>query len=503
MPVSSRNARITRLSASPWLLGGGTFLVALALTLWVALPQWTATLFFGFPTTASIDELIPVLGLTDAGSYLKAAVDLQDGSMSTENRWVLGLWPPGMPVILATMVKLGGGASPVLGMVFLLCVLWSAVLATAALFLIPRRGYITFAIFGFMWVGTPIFTGWTIHDGVLGSDGLATALGTLVTIGLLWAAVAKTRERPRFLLFALLGLGLAALAHLRIMWFYAVPAALGVLAVIVLVRILVMWARGRKDQIRRERRGYLEWGTLAVMFVIACTPWTLYVGTRLHPGNFSWSTGDYQWAQLWMTDEHLNNNGAGFLENGGGNWPCDLDPQRCGELAEIEFSTDLPYGGQGVNSFSDFQEEALKVALTNPAEFIADRTEVTVETWLSVPGEAVGSYDNLGFGLATLAAFFASLVILVRDGIRRRSAAAVLVFLILGANIGVVWLTHFETRYVVPLQAISLIVVAFSIVPLEGRLWHRITARGRAQSEPVVDQSDPLSPDLPLTDRLP
>lgn len=476
-------------SASPWrlrtrlIVAAAAFFGSLLLELWIALPQGLATEFFGVPSTTSVSDLLPILGGSDAGSYLGAALDLQDGSLSPAYQWVLNLWPPGMPVILAVLLKIGGGASPVVAMVVILCVLWSTVMTAVAVIFLPRRAYVTVAVFTIVWILSPIFTGWTTKGGVLGSDGLATALGSLVAIGFLWATFAEKPARPRYALFVLLGIGLAALAYLRIMWFYAVPAALAVLLVVVALRLLILRLRRRPTGIAENRNGYLSWVALAGTFLALCAPWTVYGEAVLHPGSYSWSQGDYQWAQLWMTDDYLNNNGAGFLETGGANWPCDIDPDRCEELADEELSTDAPYGGQGQNTFSTFQREAILVAITNPGPFVVDRTDYTIRAWLSEPGASVGTFGNVGFGIATLVMFLASLAVLVVWTIRRRAAGPLLIFLILGANLGVVWLTHFETRYVVPLQAMSLIVTAFWLAPRESRLWSRLSnARAERQA---------------------
>jgi hypothetical protein len=396
--------------------------------------------------------------------------------MSSAHLWVLNLWPPGMPVLLATMIKLGGGASPILPMVILLCVLWSITMAAATLLLFSRGGFITIVAFAVLWIASPIFTAWTIHNGVLGSDGLATALGSLVAIALLWVSTAQRAKRPRYALYIGVGACLAALAYLRIMWFYAVPAALGALLAIVVIRLIVLRLRGRRGEISNGRRGYLEWGALALTFVILCAPWTIYVGKVLHPGNYQWSTGDYQWAQLWTPPKTLTAEGGGFIIAGGGTWPCEVDPQECATLRSEELPTKHPYGGSKPNTFHRFELDAVVAAVTHPIAFIGNRFNYSMRTWLSTPGETVGTFGNVGFGLITLLCFFLSIGLLVAASARRR-AGPLLVLLILAANVGVLWLTHFETRYVVPLQAMSVVVVALWAAPLEGKFWVWIAAR--------------------------
>ncbi|MET4703224.1 hypothetical protein [Frigoribacterium sp. UYMn621] len=478
------------------ILGVSVLVLSFIIEVWIALPEWTKTKFFGLSATVPISKLSPVLGGTDAGSYLNAAVDLQDGVMSQAHIWVLNLWPPGMPYLLAVLVKLGNGASPVIPMVLLLCALWSLVLTFSALIFIPRRGYISFAVFAIFWVASPIFTGWTIHAGVLGSDGLATALGTLVALGVLWASQTAPRK-PRVWLFILLGIALAALAYLRIMWLNAVPAALIGLVVVVGVRYIVNRVRlrnqSRKAASPESRRGLIEWGALGLTFIILCAPWTIYGERVLHPGSFSWSQSDYQWAQEWMTDKRLTNIGGGFIVTGGGNWPCHLEPLKCAALNKQESAREFPFAGIAPNTFGFFEKESFKAALTNPLPFVGNRTVYTVQTWLTIPGGSVGRFDNIGFGILTLIAFIGALAILLRDSIKRRAAGPLMIFFILGANIAVVWLTHFETRYVVPLQAMSILVVALYAIPRERRLWGRFIARRSSNLPtglPVAERSE-------------
>ncbi len=478
------------------LVAAVAFVASFLLELWLALPQGLSTKFFGVPLTTSIHKLLPILGESDSGSYLGAALDLQDGHMSPAHSWVLNLWPPGMPVLLATLIKIGGGASPILAMVILLCVLWSITMAIAAVLLISRGGIIATIAFAVVWIASPIFTAWTTHNGVLGSDGLATAIGSLVAITFIWVSTAPHGPRPRYGLYVALGASLAALAYLRIMWYYAVPAALGALLAIVAIRLIILRIRGRHGEFRRQRRDYIEWGALALTFVILCAPWTIYVGTVLHPGNYQWSTGDYQWAQEWTPPATLIKEDGGFIIAGGGTWPCQIDPAECATLRTEELATKHPYSGSKPNTFHHFELDSVVAAVTHPIAFIGNRATFTVKAWLSTPGASVGTFGNIGFGLLTLLCFLVAIGVLIAWSIRTR-AGPLLVLLILGANMAVLWLTHFETRYVVPLQAMSIVVVALWLAPYEGRLWARLAGRRRGDVGDVAEaanQSDGADP---------
>jgi hypothetical protein len=177
-----------------------------------------------------------------------------------------------------------------------------------------------------------------------------------------------------------------------------------------------------------------------------------------------------------MSDSHLDSIGAGFLKNGGANWPCNIAPTQCAVLAKHELATAAPYSGQAPYTFTFFEHASIKAAAQNPVAFVANRSGFTIGAWLSSPGAGVGTFDNVGFGVLSLVAFLAALAVLIWQSIEQR-AVSVFLFLILGANIGVVWLTHFETRYLVPLQTISLVVLALAIVRFERGLWSKLQSR--------------------------
>jgi hypothetical protein len=460
-----RRARIDDVLSRPRsrvALAVATFVVALIVTLLIGLPQGTDSHFYGGDADATADELIATLGGSDSGSYLSAADDLLDGSMSADNAWVLSIWPPGMPYLLAALIPITGDA-PILGMVIVFAIL-SAAAAAAMMTLLARslRGLIVGAAAVAFWLASPQFwalpTGWA----VIGSDGIATCIAVIVVCTLFLAERQNVRRR-RIALFIASGVGLAALAYLRTVWAVGIPIALAIVVLAALVVVAVRWLRSRRTFSPRSAPLVVGWIALAGVYAALCLPWTVYGATELHPGKITWSDADFQWAKSWMTDEYLEGEGSGFLAAGGANWPCEIDEATCEEIMERQLATESPYSGAAPQTFIYYRNLAFRVALGNPVEFVGNRTLITWESWMSTPGEPVGSYRSVGWGVVTLLAFVGSLVALIVRGFRG-SATSLFVALLLGANLGILWLTHFETRYLIPLHAISLVVIADLLV---------------------------------------
>ena len=465
-------------------IGFGTFVLSLGIYLLLAFPQFADTKFYGLSLDATTADLVDGLGFGDGGSYTRLAVDLQHGYISPGNRWILNLWPPGVPFVLLVILKLTGGGLPIVPMIVLVGCLWSLALSLLALILLRRRAFISFGLFAVVWLAGPLLSGWTIHGGVISSDGISAALTAILVIALYFATqdeFQKFSRRIRFGYYFAVGLLLGVLSLFRVTWLFATLASLVALGIYLAVVALRRWRRHRlaRDPVGQSLKAILtRWSAVVVGFAVLAAPWTIVLGTYVHPGNLSWSTGDYQLAQTWMTDDYLKKGNAGFLIDGKANWACELDPTECAKLMQIETAREHPFDGTGENSFSDFQRRAILAAVEHPAEFVAQRTDVTVRAWLSVPGEPVGSMRAVGFGIVTLAFFLFSCGLLIRRFCQGHSEAFFLLMLA-GANIGMLWLTHFETRYMMPLQVIGLVVIVLALSTKEREFAHRLVNHRR------------------------
>jgi len=459
------------------LVFAGSMLIYLA----VAFPVLGETEFYGLGLDATTPQLLAVLGGSDAGSYTTIAYDFLDGRIEDANRWILNLWPPGVPFLLWVIMLVSGGALPIVPFVVVTGVLWSAALTLLAALLIKRRAFLLMILVAAAWLGGPLLTGWTVHRGAISSDGISAALTAIVAVALLWIGEPefdRIRGWRRQLYFGAIGLLLGMLCLFRVTWLFAILASAVALVAFLAIRALVRAVRRRRgNEARRPLGGALPWVAAVVGFAIVVGPWTVVAGRVIHPGNYSWSLGEYQWAQTWMSDEQLAANDAYFLIDGEVNWACDLDPAQCLQLETDESAKDVPYDGSGEHSFGDFQRRAVLAAAANAIPFIGARASTTFVAWMSTPGDRVGAWSNVPFGLISLLAFATALALLVRESIRGRSGAFLLLMLA-GANLGMIWLSHFETRYLMPLQVIGLVVVVVVASRHEASLWRRLR-RGR------------------------
>ena len=468
-------------------VGLGVFVIALCLYLALAFPQLGDTEFYGIPLTSTPAQFLHQLGGSDSGSYSRLALDFLDGNVSAENRWILNLWPPGIPFLLWFFMIVFGGTLPIVPMVVLTACLWSTALALLAVILVRRGAYVVFALFAAAWLFGPLLTGWTIHDGVISSDGISAALTAVVAIGLYFSTqqeFAAVPGKTRIVYFAGIGFLLGVLSLFRVTWLFAALASL--LALAIFLAVVAVSRRLRRaspvTSAPTMRSTVISWGAVVTGFALLTAPWTVALGTVVHPGSYTWSSGDYQWAQLWMTDRHLEEGNASFLVDGEANWACEINPVECRELEQIEQEKTAPYNGVGI-TFDEFQKRAILTAASHPLEFVGLRSVTTFETWLSVPGQPVGSMTAVTSGLISLVLFLFSCVSLVRDSIKGRSGAFFLLMLA-GANLGMVWLTHFETRYMMPLQTIGLVVAALALATHERGIRHRIITWSKERRKP-------------------
>ncbi|WP_157981682.1 hypothetical protein [Protaetiibacter intestinalis] len=473
------NARTRLVPRRSWSIG--VFIVALAVFLVIAFPALGDTRFYGIGLDATVPQLLKALGGSDSGSYTTLAYDYLDGTVDASNRWILNLWPPGVPFLLWVIMSVNGGALPIVPMLVITGIVWAAALALLAAVLIGRRAFVTLGLFSLAWLASPLLTGWTIHNGAISSDGISAGLTAILALGIYLTSqpeFAGIRRGRRLRYFGGLGLLLGLLCLLRVTWLFAALAALAALGVYLLIRTIVRTTRRRTPDAPAPLRHLTQWGVFLVGFGLVTSSWTIALGTYVHPGSYSWSSGDYQWAQLWMDDERLESYNARFLIDGEANWACDIDRAQCAELERVEVgkADGSPYDGNGPTTFSTFQRYALTTAITHPGPFIAMRSATTVEAWFAVPGDPVSSWTSVPFGALSLLTFLAAIVILAIDSIRGRSGPFLLLMLA-GAHLAMIWLTHFETRYMMTFQVIGLVVIAIAVSPLERRVWHRIRTR--------------------------
>ena len=457
------------------------FLAAVAIT-WIffilivldLLPNGLETPYLGVTVSASPQELLPVLGFSDSGNYLRGAIDLQDLVIGTDNRWIFNLWPPGQMLLLAIVIKIG--LPPVLTLMIVFAFLWSVI--GAVIFLKASSAKIWYALLPFvliLWFTDSPFLGWNQSEGAIGTDGIGAAVLCLLFIyfSILWRKVMQgTAFNPWMSGFAV-SATLSFLSHLRIIFLFSIIFSfMLVLAMRIVKQLPKNVSKSRVEKPSLDKfRGHVTQKTkllliILMTFSVSLVPFTVYKSQITD--SISWSNSDYQWAQRWMTDEYLTKNKAGFLVDGGANWACEIDPDRCEVIQKSELRTQSPYSGFNSYDFAEFRNLAFISILRNPIGFLENRIAGLGKAFTGDAGAAVGSNSNLLRGVVFLLMYVYLLIRGIAQ-LRRLDEFELFTLLMLIGLVAPLFVAHFETRYLIPVQAFTLVVFTFHVATINNR----------------------------------
>ena len=453
MPSEIKNAKNFRI------LSFIAFLASLLVGMRTAFPDGMDTQFSGVGFLAPSAELIQSLGLSDPGNYMRVAVDLQDLQLSEENEWILNLWPPGMPFYLGILTRFSFNSNPTLFALSLFLIFWSLIYVTLLMKLIRMRRYLLSIAFTYVWLFSPLLTGYNTDYGVLASDGISSVLMAFAILILFKVLLpVYSTHKSSFFWPIFLGFLLATAAHFRMVWFFSILLGLTFSLIISVLRQLLR----RKRCTLKSKREFAHSMTLylltVVSFLLCLIPWTLIAETKLHPGNYNWSNADYVWAQRWMNDQYLIDNGANFLVEGNANWSCEIAIAKCQDIYDQESRAGTYYSGFGPNSFADFRREALVSAADNPFSWMSLMTAKLLETWYTSPGASIGSAPNPIGGTLTLFTYLLSLVLLLKFLARTNSPFAYFLVLLQLGTVAILFLAQFESRYLIAAQVLGIVV---------------------------------------------
>jgi hypothetical protein len=421
------------------------------------------TKFFGsVDLNASNNILIAGLGLSDTGNYMRVAVDVQDLTISQENKWIIGLWPPGMPGYLAFLTFISGGGNPTAIATLVFISLWSLLYAILVSILISKKFLLIALGFSYIWLFSPLLTGYNTDYGVLASDGISSiimAFAVIIVFKLF--SVHQSSSSKVIVLSTLLGFTLATAAHFRLVWTFSILAGI-ILSYMFYFLANRLLSYSKSGNLASKRKDLLfPFSITSFVFVLLLIPWTLIAEAKIHPGSYNWSNGDYVWAQRWMSDQYLIDGGASFLVEGEANWSCEIDKEQCAEITQAEISAGTFYSGNGPYSYAEFRNRALISAVENPMHWLKIMTSKLLETWLTMPGAPIGSAPNLLGGVLTILAYLASLFYLLRDFLRANNIFALFLFFVSTITVAVLYLEHFESRYMIPTQVLALVILVF------------------------------------------
>lgn len=159
------------------------------------------------------------------------------------------------------------------------------------------------------------------------------------------------------------------------------------------------------------------------------------------------SAGDYVYAQRWLTNEQLDSVGAGFVREGGGNWPCLADPRTCAKLNPIAVPS---LQGETVD-LERLREATVRSFLSRPDRVLAVKAPIMLRAHASLPGASVDSFSRsaVAFWLATLFLLAATLRDVRLFDARILALGTIVSFVFV--PYAVLFFIHVETRYLLPI----------------------------------------------------
>lgn len=396
----------------------------------------------------TIDELIrDVTRVGDPISFATAGVDIfETGWIRQENTWIFNLWPPGISLLHAAVLFVLGREAPILGVFQCLALLLHSSFAFALYTTLRLYLNKPFAFLGgclpYLF---PVTAAYLLHPtGVaLGETFAAGFFG----LGVLAALSAENQQN--YLRAVLAGICFALSAYFRSQFEF-----------ILLVFVVFSFAAFVIFMIPTIRRGFglrrlvKSFTCLAVVIVIsqaALLPWRMY--HLVNHGSAKWVfTTDLVLQNSIKTDEQLNANFGSFVERGGGNVVCEINPSSCGRT-------------------EDARNLYFNTLLNQPIEWIAFKAALLPTYWFSPVGTA-HIFIQVGYNSILALFLLASAVMILFVKSIRQISAWISMFLIGGTVVAaysaIFTLVHFEARYFYFLKFISPVFFMISLAFFTG-----------------------------------
>jgi hypothetical protein len=426
-----------------------------------ALPDGLNTQILGNSLFENSINIVPSLGMADSAWYLTAALDLRDFKIETQNSWIFNLWPPGMIIYYYFLDAVTFGSGVIFLHLVILSFLWSLNYTLFSNYLIDHKANLSFIAFTFLWIFSPLVNYWKSEVGFFTADVLALNISTLLLIKVFISRPINSMNKRKFFIFSLtIVVLLSFLSHLRIIWMVTILIMITLGWIFVLIDLVLNKSKNRYivDPVSTHL-SFKSYGLIFLVFIFSLLPWTLLAEKHVRPGTYSWiKGGDYSYAQRWMPSQYLSDNGATFLIEGGANWACIINNEMCSQIFVSESNSANPYSGQNL-SYIEFRDLAFSQIKQKPIDFFKFKYRITVDAWLTNPGDKVGG-NRVIFGMITLAGLAVALIITILR--RPKNLLLILVaFLTHLVYLGSIVINHFETRYLLPLHAFSIIVFFF------------------------------------------
>jgi hypothetical protein len=398
---------------------------------------------FGVSLSDSPSTLSSTFGYADAGSYLKAAIELNALDRLTQNQyWVINLWPPGMIWLDAALLRLSGTGFAIVVAV-ITTIIWTGL---ASLFALKVReklgGLVAILSITVLLTSSPIQM-WMLDSGLFYAEGISISAFLLGLIFLLRGN--QSDDIKRILAYGIsAGCSLAVAAYFR-STFSTIETGLMLFTLFIGAALLIGRFRRLEpsSKLVLRKRFALVGSAWLAMFTLM-EPWLQFTSTSIR-GVRAWSVVGGGFIRNVWVDRDLS---ADFMKAGGVGWGCEIDPEFCLRVAEYENSTKSPY------PLGEIVLKTIQTALSHPIEYLSDRFHYISTGWFS--NEVSMGNIALVWGFVTLAGFLLALSTLIRRALRGDIASAFIILacclLILPEMIG-----HVEPRYFIPLKLLVLV----------------------------------------------
>ena len=427
------------------------------LSLLVVFSHGMNTVHFDTELYADPIKMREIFGPSDAGSYLWAAIQLESFSaLPPEENWIIMNWPPGMLVLEALILRFLQNDlyfGVVLGVFTAFA--WGSFLGYSAGLVHKLFGKVL-AILLLVFV---VSVG-PIHDSILGyglfyADGFGT-LFLLVGITFLILSQRENYVYSQKLSYGVVsGISFAISAYFRATYINILYALLATGLTCLVVFVSWKISRNGVRQLTQIKHAIESAGVFfiatAAMF-ICVNPWMTVPPDLREYGDTirdtrEWSVvGDSFIGGMWIEREEQ----VFFLRDGGIGWACEIDPEKCAELIELNLT-------QPTLDITHKQlTEAILVAFKNPGEYVLDRGKFIGIAWISSeigqnlngfnhPFSALNLVGLIGFFVILIKRFTISWPLLI-------SITAIYSTLLIPLLIG-----HIEIRYLLSFKLLPLL----------------------------------------------
>lgn len=288
----------------------------------------------------TIQQLINASKMGDPASFATAAIDIAaNGWISSTNEWILNLWPPGFILLEALIIKVMGLNAPVILVLQILAAgLFSIVLVQLYTLLktsVDSRFALVLPLLIFAF---PVARVVLLQPTGI-SLGESFAIGFFL-LGILLVFKSVSLSLIRYAVFA--GICLALSAYFRSQFEFILLALTGWGVLLVIV---IQFTRLRNLTEPSAVKFIVK--TIAITLLVAhaaTAPWRIY--HLVHP-HFNAELQKFEGSPAWVYTSQLVyensvksaaqlSGGAGFINAGGGNLVCRIDPSTCGDSANAK-----------------------------------------------------------------------------------------------------------------------------------------------------------------------